>query len=106
MIQFNFCAEDNRLERLSQLGDKLETITKAPINWEGFRDLLDEAIPDKTKSGKGGRPPFDLLLLFKICLLQNWYGLSDEQTEYMINDRLSFQRFLRLLSRLLSKTEF
>jgi IS5 family transposase len=37
-----------------------------------------------------------LLLLFKICLLQNWYGLSDEQTEFMINDRLSFQRFLGL----------
>jgi len=57
---------------------------------------LDEAFPDKTKSGKGGRPPFDLLLLFKMCLLQSWYGLSDEQLEYQINDRLSFQRFLNL----------
>ena len=41
-----------------------------------------------------GRPPIDKLMLFKICLLQNWYGLSDEQAEYQINDRLSFQRFL------------
>jgi IS5 family transposase len=35
-------------------------------------------------------------MLFKICLLQSWYGLSDPQAEYQINDRLSFQRFLGL----------
>jgi len=57
---------------------------------------LDTVMPDKTQEGKGGRPPFDKLMLFKICLLQKWYGLSDEQAEYQINDRLSFQRFLGL----------
>ena len=78
MIQINFLAETNRLDRLSELGDKLETIIKAPINWTRIEKKLNAAIPDKTQGGKGGRPPVDKLMLFKICLLQNWYGLSDE----------------------------
>ena len=57
MIQLNFLAESNRLSRLSELGDKLETISKAPINWKRIKNKLDVAIPDKTKYGKGGRPP-------------------------------------------------
>jgi IS5 family transposase len=96
MLQLDLLAEDKRLARLSQLGDKLETITNAPINWRKFKEILDKLIPDKTQSGKGGRPPYDKLMLFKICLLQSWYGLSDEQVEFQITDRLSFQRFLGL----------
>lgn len=86
MMQLDLLAESKRLSRLSQLGDKLETITKSDINWNKFKEILEEAMPDKTRNGKGGRPPFDLLLLFKICLLQSWYDLSDEQAEYQIND--------------------
>jgi IS5 family transposase len=96
MVQLNFLAESSRLDRLSELGDKLETISKAAINWVKIKEKLDSAMPDKTHGGKGGRPPFDKIMLFKICLLQSWYGLSDEQAEYQINDRLSFQRFLGL----------
>jgi IS5 family transposase len=96
MIRLNLLAESNRLARLSELGDKLETIMKAPINWGKIKEQLETAMPDKTQAGKGGRPPLDKLMLFKICLLQQWYGLSDEQAEYQINDRLSFQRFLGL----------
>jgi len=96
MLQINFLAETNRLTRLSEIGDKLETITKAPINWSRFKEMLDKAIPDKTQEGKGGRPPYEKLLLFKMSLLQIWYGLSDGQIEFQVNDRLSFQRFLGL----------
>ena len=96
MIEINFLAEMNRLVRLSELGDKLEVIMNAPINWDKYKEMLNAAIADKTQEGKGGRPPYDKLLLFKVCLLQSWYGLSDEQVEYQINDRLSFQRFLGL----------
>jgi len=95
-FQLNLLAESNRLERLSEIGDKLETISKAPLNWNKFKSLLDKSIPDKTQTKSGGRPPYNKLLLFKICLLQMWYGLSDEQAEFQINDRLSFQRFLGL----------
>lgn len=36
------------------------------------------------------------ILLFKIIILQRLYNLSDDQTEYQINDRMSFMRFLGL----------
>jgi IS5 family transposase len=36
----------------------------------------------------------DEVMMFKIALLQDWNNISDDNAEYMINDRLSFQRFL------------
>ena len=36
--------------------------------------------------------------MFKALVIRNLYGLSDEQLEYQIEDRRSFQRFLGLLS--------
>jgi len=50
----------------------------------------------KLAKGKGGRPPYDYVLLFKILILQRFYNLSDDQVEYQINDRMSFMRFLNL----------
>ncbi|MDD3876023.1 MAG: IS5 family transposase [Bacteroidales bacterium] len=40
-----------------------------------------------------GRPSYEGLVLFKICLLQTWYGLSDYEVEDQVNDRISFSRF-------------
>ena len=48
------------------------------------------------RSSKGGRPPFDVVLTSKILVLQRLYNLSDDQTEYQINDRMTFMRFLNL----------
>lgn len=45
---------------------------------------------------KGGRPPFDPVLMFEILVLQALYWLSDEATEFQIKDRLSFQQFMGL----------
>lgn len=43
-----------------------------------------------------GRPSYEGLLLFKVCLLQTWYGLSDYEVEDQVNDRISFSRFVGL----------
>lgn len=43
-----------------------------------------------------GRPSYPGLLLFKMCLLQTWYGLSDYEVEEKVNDSLSFMRFVGL----------
>ena len=51
------------------------------------------ATRDRTE---GGRPPFDPVLLFKILVIQATNNLSDERAEFLINDRLSFMRFLGL----------
>src|SRR5215469_15376130 len=83
---------DIQLERLSKLGDPLEKINAA-INWEIFRTPIVKRIRKEDYS-KGGRPPTDEVLMFKMALLQDLHNLSDDNTEYLINDRLSFQRFL------------
>jgi hypothetical protein len=46
-----------------------------------------------TASGKGGRPAFDVVLMFKICVLKFLDNLSDDHTELFIRDRLSIQHF-------------
>jgi len=65
------------------------------VNFEAFRPDLDKTLAYSDGS-KGGRPPFDPVLMFKILVIQTLNNLSDERTEYLINDRLSFMRFLGL----------
>ncbi|GHT17130.1 hypothetical protein FACS1894189_2450 [Planctomycetales bacterium] len=43
---------------------------------------------------KGGRPYFDIVLMFKIIVLKSQYNLSDDMTEFFIRDRKTFQNFL------------
>lgn len=70
---------------------------KNTIDWEGFRPLLEEVCGYSQKDKKkGGRPPFDPVLMLKVLILQKYYGLSDENAEYQINDRLSFLSFVGL----------
>ena len=92
MKQKTIFDEENRLELLSRLGDPLEILNKV-IKWEMFRSVLNQACR-KEGTGKGGRPPYDVVMMFKILVLQRLYNLSDDQTEYQINDRMSFMRFL------------
>lgn len=67
------------------------------INWEAFRPVLEEITGyDKRNWRKGGRLPFDPMLLFKMLIIQKFHGLSDMATEFQIRDRISFQQFLGL----------
>jgi IS5 family transposase len=92
MKQKGFFDETDRLRKLSELGDSLEKLNENII-WEDFRKALTKAIK-KQANGPGGRPPYDYVMMFKILVLQKIYNISDDQTEYQINDRLSFQRFI------------
>jgi len=65
------------------------------ISWEIFRRPIEEALYEEPK-GAGGRPAYDKLMMFRILILQKYYNLSDEQTEFQINDRTSFKQFLNL----------
>ena len=85
---------DDRLRRLSDLGDQLEAFTVA-VDFEVFRPDLETALA-YSDGAKGGRPPFDPVMMFKVLVIQTANTLSDERTEYLINDRLSFMRFLGL----------
>jgi len=94
MKQKGFFDENDRLNELSKMGDPLEKLNRH-ICWEGLRKILTKALKKKAK-GPGGRPPFDYVMMFKILILQKLYNMADDKTEYLIKDRLSFQRFLGL----------
>src|SRR6059036_2613621 len=97
MGQMGFDDLKRRLDALSAKGDALETI-KTTVPWETFRAAIEavtETKPEERKSN-AGRKPYDTILKFKIVVLQSLHNLSDEQTEYLIRDRLSFMRFLDL----------
>ena len=91
---YGFWDQDIRLSKLSQLGDPLERLNQG-VDFKIFRILLEDRL-SKLSKGKGGRPPYDYVLMFKILILQRYYNLSEDQVEYQINDRLSFMRFLDL----------
>lgn len=93
----SFFDEANRMEKISKIGDPLEILNKV-IKWEMFRTILKNAVERKETTKKGGRPSYDVVMMFKIVVLQRLYNLSDDQTEYQINDRRSFMRFLGLES--------
>jgi transposase, IS5 family len=85
---------DERLKDLSAKGDDLEQLN-AIVDFEMFRPDLERAVPSSDRV-KGGRPPYDHILMLKVLILQASHSLSDERTEYLIKDRLSFMRFLGL----------
>lgn len=93
-MQISIFDENNRLKKLEKMGDVLSKMDKV-INWEIFRPILDRAIP-REKNPLGGRPPYDNLLIYKIIVIKRLFNLSAEETEYQINDRLSFMKFLHL----------
>lgn len=85
-----------RMEKLSSMGDPLERLKKL-VNFEKFRTILKFGFGlDQEHKGPGGRPPYDLVLRFKVLILQALYNLSDDSMEYQLNDRRSFMRFLDL----------
>lgn len=93
-VQPGFFDTEEQLRELSEAGDPLERLL-AVVDFEVFRGDLDAALR-RSDRRKGGRPPLDAVMMFKILVLQALYGLSDEATEYQVRDRLSFMRFLGL----------
>jgi IS5 family transposase len=94
MPQPVFFDVDRRLESIRRMGDPLERLA-AEIPWELFRPLL-ETVQEKERKSAAGRKPLDVVLMFKVLILQTLYNLADEAVEYQIRDRLSFMRFLGL----------
>ena len=87
--------EEFTKERLSAIGNPLEAISKA-LDFEMFRESLENKLLNTNKKNNAGAKPYDVLLLFKILILQRYYGLGDSQVEYQILDRTSFKTFLGL----------
>ncbi len=81
-----------RMSKIDDNGDPLKRLNEL-VDWELFRPVLNQ-VRNKKRKSKVGRKPFDVVLMFKILILQSLYNLSDDTTEVQILDRLSFMRFL------------
>jgi len=73
--------------RVKELNSRLEEM-KGIIEWDSFLPLFP------TKETILGRPEYEKKLMLRILFLQSCYGISDEEMEFQIYDRLSFQQFL------------
>lgn len=98
MVQLSFFTDiAKRLEKLDTMEarDPLAFLNEV-VDWEMFRPHLEEALGLVAQDGKPkpGRPAWDPVLMFKILVLCTLYNLSDDQVEFQVADRLSFQRFL------------
>jgi len=83
-----------RFEKLGKNGDPLRQLNDV-VNWESFRPTLI-CIHEKERKSNAGAKPYDVVMMFKILVIQSLYNLSDDAVEYQIMDRISFMRFLGL----------
>lgn len=92
MSQLGFWDLEERQSKLNQKKDLLVRLN-AIMPWETFRPLLEQ-VRDKPRKSNAGRKPIDVIVMFKLLVLQQLYNISDEELEYQVSDRLSFMQFL------------
>lgn len=83
-----------RFKKLEKNGDPLRQLNDV-IPWERFRPTLN-TVREKDRKNNAGAKPYDVVMMFKILVIQSLYNLSDDAVEYQILDRISFMRFLGL----------
>ena len=82
MGQQGFWDLEQRHQELAAKKSTLEDLDRL-IPWESFRAQL-EVIHDKPRKSKAGRKPMDVVLMFKMLVLQQLYNISDEALEYQV----------------------
>ena len=90
-----FLAEQ-REAKLAQFTGRLDRLSTL-VDWQGLARAVNDATGREGPRPKGGRPPYPTEALLKIVVLQQLYGnLSDEEMEYCLLDRMSWQTFTGL----------
>src|SRR3974377_2059210 len=97
MGQFGFFDADRGLGAMPGRGDPLDMIARVGP-FKNFRGEIEAAVltPVSEKKSTAGRKPIDVMVMFRMLVLQSLYNLSDEQVEYQVRDLWSFARFLGL----------
>ena len=73
--------EQDIVQKLSNIGNPLEMLSFV-IDFEMFRGELESKLLNHDKKNNEGTKPYDVILMFKIMILQSYYGLGDTQIEY------------------------
>ena len=93
-IKFDLFADAARKHKIETLGDPLQVIARH-IDFAHLTQVIDGLLP-RGDASKGGRPPYPTEVMVRILVLKHLYNLSDEQMEYQLLDRMSYQRFCLL----------
>ena len=74
MGQFGFFDADERLSAISAKGDPLEMIARM-VPFESFRCKIEAAVltPAGEKKSNAGRRPIDVMVMFRMLVLQSLY---------------------------------
>ncbi len=94
MIKTSLFADQEREAKLNKLGDALR-VMEQHVDFAALANEVDRAAPRPSRE-RGGRPPFPTEMMVRVLLIQQMFNLSDEQMEFQLLDRLSFQRFVGL----------
>lgn len=94
MSQAGFFDFEQRKDQLDAHGNPLKVLEQS-IDFEAFRPTLMK-VRQRDRKSDAGRKPYDVVLMFKMLVLQSLYNLSDNQVEYQVRDRISFMAFLGL----------
>ncbi len=76
-----------KYSKIKSLRSDLGEVKKL-VDWDSFLALFPKL------DYRVGRRGYHTIIKLKLLFLQAWYGISDEELEYQVNDRLSFQQFL------------
>jgi hypothetical protein len=87
--QCGFWYEQQRVSKLQEKKPVLKRLSEW-IPWELFRPLLDQDY-EQERRRNAGRKRIDPLILFKMLVLQQLFNISDEELEFQVNDRRSFE---------------
>ena len=93
-IKTDLFAGDKRRTKLDKLGDPLALLDRH-IDFAALAAQVDRVAPRPT-SAQGGRPPYPTETMVRLLVVKRLHNLSDEQLEFQLLDRMSFQRFCGL----------
>lgn len=93
-IKNDLFASEHHRQKINQLGDPLAEIA-THIDFSALAQEVDHIAP-RPHSLQGGRPAFPTETMVRILILKRLNNLSDEQMEYQLLDRMSYQRFCGL----------
>ncbi|MNZ43273.1 hypothetical protein D3C78_608740 [compost metagenome] len=86
--------DQEREAKLGSLGDPLALLDKH-VDFAALAAEIDRWAP-RPSQAKGGRSSYPTELMTRLLVLQQLFNLSDEQMEFQLLGRMSFQRFAGL----------
>jgi len=90
-MSFNTFVLREAYRRYQKLGDRL-TDAERLIDWKAFTPIIAGLFSNNTPLR--GRANYDVSLMLKLLVLQQWHDLTDQELEKQVADRLSFLSFL------------